>query len=177
MNRRTGNVRPCWSQISFTFLASHSGLYCEPWNCPSQVCHQRTGGHWSANPASWDRQTTAWMAERLPPRADAQQLTDCSEHVDKKSIIFLTSLSLHFYYALFDSVVSITFVIKGTKSFRKGRRHRMNHMAMTWWARQTMYWLNLKQQKDLHRVQCCTMMLLKNWTEGLFISEPFLYLL
>lgn len=36
-----------------------------------------------------------------------------------------------------------TFVMYWTKSLRKGSLQRMNHMAITWWARDTMYWLNL----------------------------------
>ena len=31
-----------------------------------------------------------------------------------------------------------------TYSLRLERRHLRNHMMMTWWARETVYWLNLK---------------------------------
>lgn len=36
-----------------------------------------------------------------------------------------------------------TFVMYWTKSLRKGSLQRMNHMAITWWASDTIYWLNL----------------------------------
>lgn len=46
-----------------------------------------------------------------------------------------------------------------TKSLRKGSLHRMNHMAITWWASDTIYWLNLefvkknKQTKKNNKVK------------------------
>ena len=30
----------------------------------------------------------------------------------------------------------------------------MNHMAITWWARDTMYWLNLKGIRETKRSKC-----------------------
>lgn len=30
----------------------------------------------------------------------------------------------------------------------------MNHMAITWWASDTMYWLNLKRIKEAKRSKC-----------------------
>lgn len=30
----------------------------------------------------------------------------------------------------------------------------MNHMAITWWARDTMYWLNLIGMEETNRSEC-----------------------
>lgn len=30
----------------------------------------------------------------------------------------------------------------------------MNHMAITWWASDTMYWLNLMEMKAIYRSEC-----------------------
>lgn len=41
-----------------------------------------------------------------------------------------------------------------TKSLRKGSLQRMNHMAITWWARDTIYWLNLMRKEEIFSCEC-----------------------
>ncbi len=66
--------------------------------------------------------------------------------ITQKTLQLKTNRSIRKHMSL--TIPSPTLVIYWTKSFLKGSLQRMNHMAITWWARDTMYWLNLQRMKE-----------------------------